>query len=848
MGVKMPENKEKNIENKPSLQDILNEYMGEPIAAPAKKAEIDAVEPGVVGIKSAATQEEDDWEWLESIKSSISDGAEEDDFIPPFLDDTVVKSEEKQPDLYEKAHNEETAEKKEIFAGLKQKVKMPERKLKSEKTSEKADESEEKISFWKKMSKLMGIEAAPETAEEPVKEAVIEPEVEEVTESEEFIQPEPEKKAKPKLNITIIENGKPWNLDDAVLEESETEDKDIDPDAQASYADEDYDAQYTKVVKEKIAKGEEQEEKSLPPIFATVLAFLGQRFSVLNEKRKAANAEELADSVIEEPTDLAKEAKRYARPVSSLTFRSRFAFGVSLLMAILAGVFEVNGRGWFGIGENGVLMTGVLMVLQLVVMLLCIEVPLRGICSLIKGKVTAETLVAMSCFITFIDGIVILLSRNADRGLSYAVVSAFSVVFGMRGLRSYYIGMRNSLRIASKVQAPWGIVTDNESVEERSVLKRQYGAVGGFYKNLIRRDICEHIYTYAAPIMLIAAVVFAFMSTVVRGRGGEFIHALAALVAVAASFSCMSAYARPFRLVSAMARKVGCAIAGWTGADKIFSSDGAFITDNDLFPKGTQQVVGMRLTDIAGQYKAIECAGSLIIASGSGLEDPFREFMRKYNVTPVYVESFTCHEGGGIGGVIRGENILVGTAAFMNLMGVRMPEDIAKKDVIFMSINRKLAAMFAVRYEPSKGVQSSLVAMRDTRMNMLFALKDFNISPKMLQKKFKVSMDGVEYIPLSDCYKMEKSDELNETDAAGILSVGNLNSFADTVSKAAQLRQITVLNTAISLLGSVVGMFLVFYMCWNGPISSITSWAMVLFMFSMHLVTIILSNMVKRRK
>jgi len=516
-------------------------------------------------------------------------------------------------------------------------------------------------------------------------------------------------------------------------------------------------------------------------------------------------------------------------------------------MLLLAGVFELSGKGWLGIGSNGVLMTGVLLVMQLFVMLLCVEVPLRGICSLIKGKVTAETLIAASCFVSFLDGIIVLLGRNSERGLPFAVVSAFSVVFGMRGLRSYYIGMRNSLRVAVRAKAPWGIVTDDESVQDRSVLKRVPGAVDGFYKNLIRRDICEHIYTYAAPIMLIAALVFAFLSTVVRGRGGEFIHALGALVAISASFSCMSAYSGTFRLISSIARRGGCAVAGWAGADKIASSDGAFITDNDLFPQGTQSISGIRLMGIAGDYKAVECAGSLIIASGSGLENPFREFMRANHITPVHVERFTCYEGGGIGGVIRGENILVGTMAFMNLMGVRMPDDIRGANTVFLAINRKLAAVFTVSYTPSNAVQSSLLAMRNTKVNMLFALKDFNVSPKMLQKKFKVSMDGVEYIPVSDCYKIEQEDELHDNDAAGIVSLGNLTSFAQVASKAAQLRQITRLNTAVSLLGSAAGMFLVFCMCWNGPISSVTSWAMVLFMFAMHLVTIILSNLVKRK-
>lgn len=850
MDVKMPNSKEKIRESRTDLQDALNNDSRQTNAV-TDNSMLDTAKA-----KTVSTQEEDDWEWLESIKEAMLDDPEN-EFVPPFADDVSAMSKNEQIDLTgDGAPEDKQTEKKPVLEKLRQKAKNSVRQdtaaeeyeeetdMADERSAKEQDEADEDLSFWQRIGKLVGADQASNEQEHYATAGKSRKNVE-------LKKPVAEKKEKPVSNVKLVDNDDPWDFDDAEddwLETDQSGDR-IDLQDYMTYADDSYQDEYADIVRETMRAGEEAEEdeKSLPPVVAAVFDFLGERFHALNEKRKAAQAEEAADNVIEE-ANLAKEAKHYARPVGSITFRSRFAFAISILMALLAMVFELTGKGWFGIGENGVLMAGVLLVMQLMVMLLCVEIPMRGICSLINGKITAETLIAASCFISFIDGIAVLISRNADNGLPFAVVSALSVAFGMRGLRSYYIGMRNSLRIASKIQSPWGIVTDNESVEDRSVLRKCHGATDGFYKNLIRRDICEHIYTYAAPLMLIASLVFAFLSTVVRGRGNEFIHALAALVAVSASFSCMSAYSRTFRLVSAAARRQGSAIAGWTGADKIFSADGVLVTDNDLFPNGTQKVSGMKLTGLTSPYKAMEYAGSLIIASDSELKNPFREFLRENGVVSVYVDSFACYEGGGIGGVIRDDNILIGTAAFMNLMGVRIPEDIVKNDVLFLSVNRKLAAVFSVEYKPSKAVQRSLLAMRNTKMNLLLALKDFNISPKMLQHKFKVSMDGVEYIPVNDCYRMERDDVLEETEAAGIISLGGLGAFAETVAKAAQLRQITLLNTAVSLLGSAVGLFLIFYMCWNGPISSVTSWATALFMFAMHLVTIILSNMVNRRR
>lgn len=789
MDIKMPKDKEKIKDGQASLNEFLDMYLGEKTSTESDYVEIqEALRQSEAEIKTFVTQEEEDLEWMESIQAAVSDDSSDEDFVPPSYYNTMMG----------KAFvEEETSE-----------------------ADPEPESDEQKQSFWNRLGKMVGV---PEKQDEMPEEKAEKPEAPEEEEQWEY----------------ELSGG-----DDSEIKTS------INFDDYVTYSAEEYDEELAETVRETVEKGAEklEDEPEGPSAFKAFFMLLGEKLSVLNEKRRARQKVESADSEIEEPKSIEKEARRYARPVGSITVRSRIAFVLCAFMVLMATVFEITGKGWFGIGENGVLMTGVFLVMMLLVMFFCVEIPLRGVCSIIRGKVTAESLIAISCFMTLIDGVVVLLSRNAARGLPFAVVSALSVMFGMRGLRSYYIGMRNSLRVASKVKSPWGIVIDEETVMERSVLKKLPDATDGFYKNLIRRDICEHLYTYAAPIMLIAALVFAFLGTVVRGRGGEFVHALSALVAITASFSCMSAYSMPFRFVSAFSRRMGCAVAGWTGADKMFSSDGAFITDIDLFPKGTQTVTGMRkLLDIT-DYKAMEYVGSMMIASGSELEHPFREMLNENGVNPVYVESFSCYEGGGIGGMIHNDNVLVGTSAFMNLMGVRMPEELVRSRDIFLSVNRRLAAVFTVESRPTRGVQKSLLAMRNTRVNMLLASRDFTISPKTIQKRFKVPMDGIEYIPLSDCYKMNQTDEPEKIDTAGIISRGSLGAFAETVAKAAQLRQMTIMNTMVSIFGSAVGLFLVFYMCWNGPITSVTSWAMALFMFAMHFVTIILSNLVKRKK
>ncbi len=114
--------------------------------------------------------------------------------------------------------------------------------------------------------------------------------------------------------------------------------------------------------------------------------------------------------------------------------------------------------------------------------------------------------------------------------------------------------------------------------------------------------------------------------------------------------------------------------------------------------------------------------------------------------------------------MIRGESAMLGTAGFMTMMGIRLPEDAPSGRVIYLSVNSRVAAMFAVKYKASDAVRRSLAALKRTRLTMLFALKDFNLTPKLLEKRFGVNLTGAEYIPLEDCYRIAREEVAKNDD------------------------------------------------------------------------------------
>ena len=293
-------------------------------------------------------------------------------------------------------------------------------------------------------------------------------------------------------------------------------------------------------------------------------------------------------------------------------------------------------------------------------------------------------------------------------------------------------------------------------------------------------------------------------------------------------------------------KRTGCALAGWGGACDMADSDAALITDEDIFPVGTVSLSGIKLFEGTSQKKAILYTASLIIRSDSGLSKVFSELLRSQNMAAREVDDFTCYEGGGIGGVIDGENVLVGSGGFMNLMGIRVPESVNTKNTVFTAVNDELAAVFTINYVPANSVQSALVSILNTRVNMLLAVRDFNVTPDMIQKKFKVSMEGVEYIPVEDSYRVSDAKTAEERGTSAILCREGLAPFSEVITRGRLLKLVTDINTVISIVGSAIGLILMFFLCWTSAFASASAGYAFIFMMALEICVLLMSQIARR--
>ena len=551
------------------------------------------------------------------------------------------------------------------------------------------------------------------------------------------------------------------------------------------------------------------------------------------------------EEIFVEP-DLRDAVRKFASSCNSISIRVLPASVITLLMIIITYVYEAGMIVPFGIGHNLDYAAGTLIICLLVVMMLCSDVIVRGVEFIIRGVPNAETLIFFSCLFSLISAAFTMISGAAAM-LPFSAVSAMSLTFAAFGEKYNLRAITDTLKTAVGSSEPYGVQAEYNADIDKSVLKKVFNRTDGFYNNLMQPDITELLYGYAAPALLTGSLLLTVMIVLFRGGIENSIHILSALLAAAAPFSALLSFSIPFATVVKSTRKSGSAVAGWGGADDICFTDGVCVTDDDLFPPGMLRLSGVKVYDGASPENAIRYTASLILSSGSGLTSLFSEVLKQQGFNTIRVTDFECHES-GIAGIVGGAQVSTGSAAFMNLLGVRVPDDTNMKNAVYTAVNNRLLAMFAIDYKPLPSVQSALISMLKWRIDLYFAMRDFNVTPAMVGQKFKVPFDSFVFIPAKDSYSISDLHSNKAGRMAAVLVREGLNPFAEAITGGRLLKSAAFFATMLSVVSAALGVLIMFYMCWTGSFVSASPGNLIVFMLCMLVTVMIVCGYVRLKK
>ena len=655
-------------------------------------------------------------------------------------------------------------------------------------------------------------------------------------------EPEPPAEKKPPAKVVPL----PKKAETAKKPVDETADKTVRlpviPFPGAKKAEEPIEAEPEEAPEEEPAQDDEPKSMSLQDILAqTVQEALSEREDTVIEeepprrglfsRRKMRDTEQLYDDAEEEEEEeeefeepelpeppLTETLSDYRAQLSGATKARRGAGIFTLLLCVMAVLehFSILPEAYTG---NSMIRALPLLALEAIVCAIGWRIFAGALRSLKRGKVTSGFLTLLLCLVTLLDtALYAFLPARAALSLPLPVLGALSVYCSLLGESLRLHGMYDTFRIAAIGNAPY-IVT----VTAGGAAKR-VGLPGGFSNSARANDPYSRWQSVLLPIFLVAAVVFGVLSTLETKQSALLAWNLSVMLASANLLAFPMVCALPLKRIASRLAKSGSAVAGFSGADAIRRSNCVILTDGDLFPPGTITLGGLK---VFGEEsgKVISYAATMAHASESGLSRLFDNLLASDGGFREQVEDVDFYEEGGVGGRIHGETVLFGTAGFMRKRGVNLPRNLGLKTGVFLSVDGTLIAVFAVKYMPAENVDWALHALHHSRITPVLAVRDGNITPALLKRKFGTDARAV-YPKIST--RLALSERGGGRPYALLMREG-LMPYAEVVLGSKRLCASAKRCTVLAFLAATASTLLAFYLTFVGAYSVLTPLSLLIY-------------------
>lgn len=612
----------------------------------------------------------------------------------------------------------------------------------------------------------------------------------------------------------------------------------------AKKAEEPVEAEPEETPEEEPAQDDEPKSMSLQDVLAqTVQEALSEREDTIIEeepprrglfsRRKMRDTEQLYDDAEEEEDEeeefeepepelpeppLTETLSDYRAQLSGATKARRGAGIFTLLLCVMA-VLEHFSLLPAAYVEDPMIRALPLLAVEAIVCAIGWRIFARTIRSLRQGKTTSGFLTMLLCLVTLLDtALYAFLPARAALSLPLPVLGAMSVYCALLGESLRLHGMYDTFRIAAIGNAPY-IVT----VTAGGAAKRM-GLPGGFSNSARASDPYSRWQSVLLPVFLAAAVVFGVLSTLETKQNALLAWNLSVMLASANLLAFPMVCTLPLKRIAARLAKSGSAVAGFSGADAIRRSNCVILTDGDLFPPGTITLGGLK---VFGEEsgKVISYAATMAHASESGLSRLFDNLLASDGGFREQVEDVDFYEEGGVGGRIHGETVLFGTAGFMRKRGVNLPRNLGLKTGVFLSVDGTLIAVFAVKYMPAENVDWALHALHHSRITPVLAVRDGNITPALLKRKFGTDARAV-YPKLST--RLALSERGGGRPYALLMREG-LMPYAEVVLGSKRLCASAKRCTVLAFLAATASTLLAFYLTFVGAYSVLTPFSLLIY-------------------
>lgn len=545
-----------------------------------------------------------------------------------------------------------------------------------------------------------------------------------------------------------------------------------------------------------------------PFISALALIALKVQQSKLPLSFSADDDEELGEELPPE-----KASRFYESFIGGLHIRVRIAFVLSLVLTYISFGLPVTGAM-----SATAVKSAVALILLLAVMICGLDIMTSGLIAIAHRRPNANTLIALSALFCVIDGFLAACGVKGTK-LPFCAVPALTISFSLLGSLLNCRSSRIVFNTVSSSRKPYTVTAETSVTGDGVTILKSRMTTKGFVRRTEEAGPDETVYGVMAPYLIVIALLLSLISAAVSKSFTQFAHILSGIFVCAAPLAILLTYPLANFVSAKTLIKSGSAIAGWSGIYDIGKCRHMIITDFDLFPKGSVTISQTRIFAGMKPEKVVSLAGSMIAASGSALSPAFAELMKQGKGSLLRVENFRCHEGGGLIAMVDGVEVYCGSASFMHLMGVHLPDMFKIKNCVYVSEGDTICGMFQMEYTPVDSVRDALYMLMRSDRHPVFAVRDFNITPQLLSVKYDIPTDGFDFPSFAQRYEISGAEPSEASKPAALVSREGLGAFVHLAEHAKGLYTRVRVSVMLSVMSTVIGMIVMFVLSLTGQMT-----------------------------
>jgi len=448
-----------------------------------------------------------------------------------------------------------------------------------------------------------------------------------------------------------------------------------------------------------------------------------------------------------------------------------------------------------------------------------------GIRDMFRLRFSLNSLLVFTFLICCVDGVFCLQEMRVPCCAAFSLQVTMSL-WSAYHQRTTEMGMMDTMRKAVRLDS---LVANPDYYAGRTGILRGEGRVEDFMDTYTQPTGPEKAVTVYAILALLAGIAAGIMGFLLHGVSAAFQAASVTLLA-AAPASFFVTVSRPMAILEKRLHKLGTVLCGWKGVLGLTRKVVFPLNHEDLFPIGSAKMNGVKFYGTRDPDDVVAFTTAIITANGGGLAPLFEALLDSRSGKHYDVDNLRYYEGGGIGGEILGESVLVGVLPFMKDMGVEIPEGTRVNSAVYAAIDGELCGLFAITYEKDRSSAAGMRTLCSYRsLKNVLTTGDFMLTEGFIRSKFGIRTKRIAFPEPAVRDELQAIAADPEAPALALTTQDGLASKAFALTGARALRTACCTGVAVHILAGTIGVVMMLVLTFYGSLHLLTPANMFLY-------------------